>query len=243
MNGLNPADLLALWEDGARLHSVDRAIRILGAVDPLLDAGSVARLPLGERDALLLTARQAVLGDLLEAHAACPDCGERVEFELSCAALIGDSQRPPPAWQLEAGGTIITLRPIDSLDAAVAASSADVEAAYEALLSRIVVAAECDGESLDVGDLSPETRAAVSASLASHDEHAELLIDLACPACDHRWDSVLDIASFLWAELASRVQRLLLDVHALAAAYGWREHDILTLGPTRRAAYVALVNG
>jgi hypothetical protein len=243
MNGLGPTNLLALWEDGAPLHIVDRAIRMLRAVDPSRDAGSVARLPLGERDALLLAARRAVLGDMLEAHAACPACGERVEFELSCAALIGEGERPPPTWQLEAGGAVITLRPLDSLDAAVAASSADADAAYEVLLSRSVAAAERDGEPLGVGELSPELRAAVSASLASHDERAELLIDLACPACNHRWGSVLDIASFLWAELASRAHRLLLDVHALAAAYGWREDDVLALGPTRRAAYVALVNG
>src|SRR5688500_3313428 len=125
MNTLTPADLLTLWEDGARLHSVDRAIHTLRAVEPWRDAGSVAGLPLGERDVLLLAARRAVLGDRLQAHAACPACGEGVEFELSCAALIGDGERPPQTWQLEVGGAVITLRPLDSLDAAAAASSAD----------------------------------------------------------------------------------------------------------------------
>lgn len=243
MNGVSPAELLALWEDGARLHPIDRALRILRAVDPSRDPGSTARLPLGERDTLLLAARRAVLGDVLEAHTACPACGERSEFELSCTALIGDGTAPPPSWRVAADGAVVTLRPLDSLDAAVAAASADVNAAYEALLSRSIVAAERDGEPLVVGNLSPELRAAISASLADHDDHAELLVDLACPACSHCWRSVLDIAGFLWAELASRGHRLLLDVHALAAAYGWREADVLALGPTRRAAYVTLVGG
>ena len=35
--------------------------------------------------------------------------------------------------------------------------------------------------------------------------------------------------------------RMLLDIHALARAYGWSESDILALPPRRRQAYLELV--
>jgi hypothetical protein len=47
--------------------------------------------------------------------------------------------------------------------------------------------------------------------------------------------------SFLWSEIHSWAQRLLRDVHAIAAAYGWREGDILAMNPLRRQAYLELI--
>ena len=37
--------------------------------------------------------------------------------------------------------------------------------------------------------------------------------------------------------------RLLGEVHELASAYGWREHDVLALSPWRRQAYLQMVRG
>ena len=93
------------------------------------------------------------------------------------------------------------------------------------------------------GPLRPDAAAAVTASLASRDAGAELLIDLTCPACAARWQRVLDVAGFVWTELEARAQRLIGDVHALASAYGWTEGEVLALGDARRAAYLAMVEG
>jgi hypothetical protein len=51
----------------------------------------------------------------------------------------------------------------------------------------------------------------------------------------------LDIASYLWSEIHAWAGRMLRDVHALAAAYGWREADILAMSPWRRQAYLEMI--
>jgi hypothetical protein len=51
---------------------------------------------------------------------------------------------------------------------------------------------------------------------------------------------LFDIASFLWRETHGWAQGTLRDVHGLAAAYGWREEDVLRLSPTRRQIYLEL---
>ncbi len=230
MRRLEPRDLVRIWEAGVALHPIDRALLILGTRD-------AARLALGTRDEQLLRTRAATLGDRLEATDTCPECGERVDVSLSCQALVGEIEPAPERWTVEHGDLRITVRPLDSVDAAAAVAAGDVEAAASELLARAVVAVE------PAGPLPTEAVAAVAASLASRDAGAELLIELTCPACATRWQRVLDVAGFVWAELEARAQRLIGDVHALASAYGWTEGEVLALGDARRAAYLAMVEG
>jgi hypothetical protein len=65
--------------------------------------------------------------------------------------------------------------------------------------------------------------------------------DLACDNCGKRSSSVFDIRAFFWRELSARAQQIVLDVHDLARAYGWRESDVLSLSPARRRRYLELV--
>jgi hypothetical protein len=234
------ADLVDLRGSGAALHAVDRALLALDADGDQRDA--LARLPLGVRDARLLAVRRALLGDRIDAEADCPACGERLELALGCGALIAASSPPPDAWEIECGEWRVTVRPLDSVDAAAAAASADATAAAEVLLRRCVVDARRGDAACDALALPPDVRDAVAQSLADRDPGAECLLDLDCPACGHAWQSVLDVADFVWRELAARGDRLLGEVHVLARAYGWREADILALPPARRAAYLALVS-
>ncbi len=238
MTALDGADLLRLWERGAALHPIDRALLILALADPGRTGAELARLPLGRRDALLLAVRARTLGERLEAHERCPVCAEHVEFELDCATLAGGDDAPLEPWSVEAGGMRLAVRALDSFDAA-AAVAAGPAAAYDELLQRAVVSAE----PMPAGELPAEVAAAVAASLAEHDPRAELALDVRCPGCGHRWQTVLDVAGFVWAELMARAQRMLQDVHLLARAYGWSEPEILALGDSRRAAYVALAAG
>jgi hypothetical protein len=66
---------------------------------------------------------------------------------------------------------------------------------------------------------------------------AEQRVELACPTCGHAWQAQLDVAEFLWAGVNTAAGRLLEDVHALAAACGWSEGDVLALSARRRRAY------
>jgi hypothetical protein len=50
-----------------------------------------------------------------------------------------------------------------------------------------------------------------------------------------------DIVSHLWTELDAWARRMLREVHALAATYGWSEAEILRMSATRRRAYLDLI--
>jgi hypothetical protein len=234
------ADLVDLRGRGAALHAIDRALLALDADGA--DRDALARLPLGVRDARLLAVRRALLGDRIDAEADCPACGERLELALGCGTLIAAASTPPDAWEIECGAWRVTVRPLDSLDAAAAAACDDARVAEEVLLRRCVTDARRNGDACDALALPRDVRDAVAESLADHDPGAEWLLDLACPECGHTWQSVLDVADFVWRELAARGDRLLGEVHVLARAYGWGESNILALPAARRAAYLAMVS-
>ncbi len=79
--------------------------------------------------------------------------------------------------------------------------------------------------------------------MAEQDPQAEILLDVACPACGHAWQTLLDIVDFVWREVSAGATRLLEEVHTLARAYHWREADILALSSRRRQAYLEMASG
>ncbi len=241
MRALNAADILAVWESARGCHPVDQALTLLAAVEPQYSRDELASLPLGERDVRLIALRRSLFGDRLPGRAQCPQCGEAVEFELSCSALSDTRGSCVQKRMLSVEGYRLELRPLDSHALAAAAQAADVDQARRALLSRCVHAAQRGELLIDAEDLPENVIDAVAQDLAANDPQAELLISLACPGCQHQWRSVLEIAQLLWAELDARAQHLLMEVHALARVYGWREAEILALSPARRAAYLQMV--
>lgn len=240
MRSLGDADILAVWESAHRYHPVDQALALLMTAEPGHSRDELASLPLGRRDARLLALRLATFGDALNSRATCPQCNAAVEFEIACSAL-----RSPDAEinerTLNADGYQLRMRPLTSFDLAAAAGAADVAEARRVLLQRCVVEAHCNDALVNADELPQAIHAAVAQAALEIDPQAELLFELACPACDHRWQATLDIAHILWKEVNARAQRLLMEVHLLARAYGWREADILVMSPARRNAYLQQV--
>jgi len=243
MRALSAWEILDVWERAGAAHPVDRALALLGAAMPETPRDEAAALPLGARDALLLRLRQATFGEALQGSAECPDCSARVEFELRCGDLIAGAGAAGGAGLAEVGvdGYSVRARPACSLDVAAIASDPHVETARQALLARCTVQATREGQPVAVSDLPDRVREAVAAAMLDADPYAEILLDLRCPACHRRWQGLLDIGCLFWAEVASRAQRLLFEVHLLARAYGWREADILGMSAARRAAYLQMV--
>ncbi|WIM04800.1 MAG: hypothetical protein OHM77_08810 [Candidatus Nitricoxidivorans perseverans] len=240
MRPLGDADILAAWEAARGRHPIDQALVLLMAAEPSRSRDELASLPIGRRDARLLALRLATFGDALNGRCACPRCGEAAEFEVSCDAL-----RMPDAGvgerTLDVEGYRLCLRPLDSFDLAAAAGATEVAEARRMLLRRCVVEAARDDAPIAADELPETLGAAIAQAALRADPQAELLFELACPVCGHRWQAVLDIAHILWKEVDARAQRLLTEVHLLARAYGWREADILGMGPARRNAYLQRV--
>jgi hypothetical protein len=94
---------------------------------------------------------------------------------------------------------------------------------------------------VDAAPLPEELVQAASTAMEKTDEQANVRIALGCPACSHQWSQPFDIVSYLWSEIEEWAQRLVLEIHVLASAYGWSESEIVALTPRRRRLYWDMV--
>jgi hypothetical protein len=243
--GLTAAATLDLWEQADHLPPIERAIALAAAADPVSEAAAVARLPLGRRDGRLLHLRAELTSRPLDATAACPACGERVEFDADADALaaMADRAAASVAAALEVDGFRVTWRLPDSDDVIAASAAGSADDAEGVLLGRCVSSASGPDGHVDAAELPRTVRDAVSRAMAEADPLAEIVISLTCPACSATFDADLDIAAFVWTELRARARRVLHEVAVLARAFGWTEAQVLAMPERRRQAYLDLVRG
>lgn len=243
MPRLSEHDLIHIWETGLHQHPIDRALTILVAARPALTWDDLAALSLGQRDGCLLQVWEQTFGPQLDSYAECPQCCERLEFQLSATQLRSGVQAVTDTDHIwHADEYAIRFRLPNSHDLAAIVACSEPASARQLLLSRCVLAASRDGAPMMPDALPATIITGLAEHLATCDPLAEILLDLVCPACDVHWQAQFDIAAFLWAELAVAAKRLLRDVHTLARAYGWREADILALSAVRRQCYLSLVS-
>jgi hypothetical protein len=240
VTGLGAAGVLTVWEQGRGLGSTAQALLLLKVAQPEAGWEDLAALPLSERDRRLFALRAATLGPGLESVARCPACGEAAEIDLdSLDLLAGLGERSEDdTLSFTHGDLALTFRRPTSADLLAAGRTADLEAARRELATRAVVTASRKGEPIAAGDLGEAEILALAGALAEADPGAEIWLDVACPACGHGRQVLFDIASFFAAELGREAERLLADVQALAAAYGWTEAAVLALSPRRRRFYL-----
>lgn len=238
MRSLSASELLEVWERGAGEHSVDRALTLLSACcgEPRT---TLASLSIGQRDARLLQIYERLFGASLEAFAECPECGERLEYRLSVSELASPRASEEVPLTLKTEEISFRLRLPNSLDLQAVSGCSDAEAARKLLLERCVVEVE-GGPGLQLGSLPEATLDKIASCLTQADPQAETLIDLTCCACRHSWQVALEIETFLWVKITALAKRLLREVHSLAQAYGWCEHDILALTARRRQTYLEM---
>jgi hypothetical protein len=221
MHPLDDAALVALWERGAALHPLDRALVLCGAARDAVPPPRLADLPLGEVNRALLEVRRATFGPRLAALASCERCAAALEIALDADALAAGLATSG------AGDTDGSLRAPTTRDLAAVAAERDVDAAARLLAQRCSLA----------GDVPPEE---VERRLEALDPAADIALDVTCDACGYAWHASLDLGAFLWIEVAARAAGVFADVDRLARAYGWTEREVLALSPQRRAAYLEL---
>ncbi|RKJ98705.1 hypothetical protein [Alicycliphilus denitrificans] len=237
MRVLDAAELLSLWERGTPRHALDRAALLAAAARPDWPADAIADLPLGAIGASLLRLRAANFGPHIDAHADCRHCGQRLAFALDVAELLRDAPpeeadgRPMPV--AEAAGLRIRAPSLRDLAAVAGLAPAD---AADALLARCTLAGQPDA-------IDAAAHAQVDEALEALDPQADLAFALTCVGCGLQDMAQLDTAALLWDEISARAGALLQEVHRLASSYGWSEEQILALPATRRAHYLALVEG
>ena len=239
MRALSNADFLTLWENGHRLHPVDRALLAIRASlseDPnsRVTEEPIADWTLGRRNRTLAELRTLYFGPRLEGWTTCSQCGEKLEFEVDCRTLA-QTQEETSSQPIAIHGN--TFRLPTSRDLARIAGQTDPQQAALLLLQNCTV----DGPPLEVSDWSESEIEEVAEKMALADPLAEISLGFECPICQHTSEEVLDLSSFLWAEIETRAKRLLLEIHTLATSYGWAESAILAMSDVRRAAYLQMV--
>lgn len=216
---------------------------MLAASCPDVDSSDLARLSIGRRDGLLLELRAAQFGSAVVALTDCPECGTITEltFEVSDIRLPSAEDAVVAAASLVVDGRDVAFRLPNSLDLIEVAAHCDPDAALRALLVRCHVPEGGAGASATLPELSPRALQELDEQLGRCDPQADVRLSLTCPACDVSWSAPFDISAFLWSEVTTSAHHLATEVHALAAAYGWREVDILAMSTVRRRLYLGLI--
>jgi len=236
MRALSSSGLLNLWEHGFGLHPLDQGLLALTAALPEVSAGTLADWPLGQRNRALINLHCACFSSRLQAWATCNRCGEKMEFDLDAAALLGEKPGEDSRGEVTIKVKGYSFRVPTSRDLAQAAGHGDARAAALCLLERCRLDG---GEAPAWSDVDLDE---VGEAMADADPLAETHVLLRCPGCASEWDETLDVTAFLWAEIGVRVKRLLWEIHTLASAYGWTQHEILSLSEARRCAYIEMVH-
>jgi hypothetical protein len=233
VKALSQHHLLDLWERGSRLHPLDQGLLALHVALPEVMPEAIAGWTLGRRNRALLELHCACFGSNLRAWAACLNCGEKMEFEVEARSLLGmfpGDVQPQPAIVVYGH----SFRLPTSRDLVQAAQTSDAPQGALRLLQICHV-----GE--HPGNWTKEEVEEVGEQFAKADPIAEPRLALACPVCGEAQEQVFDPVTFLWSELQAMARKLLLEVHALAAAYGWSEREILGLSDLRRSLYLQMV--
>jgi hypothetical protein len=243
--GLGPAHLLDVWERAYGTSPARQGLVLLQAALPDLPPERLAGLSVGQRDLYLLLLREATFGRTLAGYAQCPQCREGLEMTLAIDTLYlarpEEGPRPPLPIAWRDGSLELLFRLPDSDDLLALEHVAGVTEAQAALLERCLLSATVDGTARPVRELPEPARQRLVEQMEAHDPQANIELLLSCTHCGHQWTVLFDIVSYLWREVDNAARRTVREVHALAAAYGWRERDVLALSPWRRQLYLRLV--
>ncbi len=212
----------------------------LGARGDRREEQRLRALPLAAWESEVLGLRQATIGPNVEAELGCPACDTDNLLIFAIADLpraTAPAADAPPEAPSEAPPEV-ALRSLTAGDVAdLEASGRTGAAALAFLLARAGGLDETAATARLAGPDGPALTAALEGAAAG------LGLDLAtrCVECGADITAPFDVAAFVAAELAGRAERLLDEIHLIAATYHWSEAEILDLPYPRRQTYVARI--
>jgi hypothetical protein len=179
----------------------------------------------------------------MQMYARCGQCSESLELTVNTAdiRLMAVSEEKPGECELRQNGYAVRYRLPNSWDLAFVRGLGDVLQARSQLLQKCILEAEFNGTTIHPEDLPDEVVNALTSRMEEEDPQADIQFNVRCPTCGFSWQTIFDIVPYLWTEISVAAQRLLVDVHALARAYGWDQDDILSMSAARRRFYLEVV--
>lgn len=238
---LDAATLLSLWEEGVALRPAERALSLLGAAFPQVSVEEWRQASIGSRDDALLLLREALFGGTLDAAAWCSGCEDQLELSFQAEEIRGSAPAQVHDLRIELDGYEVRSRLPTSAD--LLEMAGEEHSSVEMLLARCIEVARLAGRDVGATELPPSVVAEVIAGMERADPLADIQVELVCPTCGQGMSVAFDIVSFLWSEIEDWAERVCLEVHWIAAAYGWSERDILAMSAQRRALYLEMQSG
>lgn len=218
--------LIAVWEDGAREHPIDRALSLLCAFTGESRA-ALASLGVHRRDALLIQSRILAFGKRFSGVVDCPACASELELEL----YLGAPPDMEEGGAFDVAGRVVHFRVPNSYDLAAVAECGEPVEGARLLRERCV---ESDGGAA----LDEAVSAAAARALDALCDPATIDVAAVCPACEAPFAPVFDIGTIFWAEITAYARGVLDIVDVLASRYGWSERDVLAMPDARRRHYL-----
>jgi hypothetical protein len=221
--------------DATTASAID-LLRRLAVPEPSGDAtGAIdaAELTTADRDRALAVVYRRAFGGRVTSTVRCTRCEARFDLEFGLASLEADidQQADGTAGQ----GTVVVpdgrryRLPNGGDEMAVAEQGGR---AADALLKRCALDGVRPGDNDVVPGLLQAAAPLLDTSLAAR-----------CPECEIEQTIRFDIQSYLLASILGEASRLVHEVHAIAATYGWSRAEILALPRDTRRAHVALIEG
>lgn len=195
-------------------------------------------LAVTDLDALLLSLRRLVFGDLIRADARCPveGCGARMDIAFGVTDYLahhaprrahGVGHADENGWfRLPKSDVLFRLPTVKDLLAVEDDPKPERE-----LRRRCVRPASFSKL------FTPRVERAMRALAPSLAEE----IRGECPECGAQVDIHFDPRAFVLRELRGQASYVYVDVHLIAARYHWRESDILALPRSRRVNYAEMI--
>ncbi|PPS67825.1 MULTISPECIES: hypothetical protein [Streptomyces] len=230
----DPARLLDAWEEAAAVPPAARAAVLVCHGGFAEDVESALGLPLGDVCALAGRMYAEDFGEALEAVVACRGCDAQLDVRLPVSTLWTASpereRRVPGPRNRE-----LSVRALTARDLLAAGRVPDPAGE---LLARCVT--DSAGKPVDTRGLGPEEVARVEEAAEQLSGAAAAVVRTSCPDCGAAPLMPVDMGGLLWDRVASAASALVSEVAALAAAFGWREQDVLHMSPQRRRMYLRL---
>jgi hypothetical protein len=248
MQAPNASDLLAVWERAQSKPVIARAVMLLSLASDANEE-ELTNLSVGRRDGHLLSLRETLFGSKLNCLTACPRCSQQLELVFDANELRAEpepSSRDALFAQSEKYSVRFRLPNTQDLNAISEINQAeDEQAAIQNLFARCILELKHNGRIQAITrpiNLPQELMDAVAEQMEKADPQANVQLNLSCDACGTGWLSTFDIATFLWSEVDAWAQRVLREVFLLASAFGWSEHDILSMSAHRRSLYLNMLD-
>ena len=207
-------------EDEMMVEGVDTlcAIALLGRL--LGDAGvDPKRMAAADRDALLAALHRQCWGDRIVSSLTCAACAKPFDISLRLSELEKHLRSAP-------GDPAPFTVPLGE-DELAAAAHGPCEGALR-------LAEACGAKAEDIERASE--------ALAAAAPIVDLDLAARCAECGHEQPAHFDLQSFVLQRLLNERPALLVEIHALAATYGWSLTEILSLARSTRRAMTGILD-